>query len=93
MWMIRTKDGMELTEKEFKYWDNIPRDVEIKSLGVAIAREKGLEPLAVLLLAQAPQTDPKTQAKKYIEPEKAVASATYVMFESLLKGLAGIFFR
>lgn len=37
-WMIRTKEGLEITEKEFGYWDNIPSDIEIKSLGVGIAR-------------------------------------------------------
>ena len=40
------------------------------------AREKGLEPLAALLLAQGKDCpDPLTEAARYVDPEKGVASA------------------
>ncbi len=40
-----------------------------------IAREKGLEPLAELIFAQDPATDPALEAEKFIDPEKGVATA------------------
>lgn len=40
-----------------------------------IAREKGLEPLADILLAQQPETRPETEAARFISEEKGVASA------------------
>jgi uncharacterized protein len=40
-----------------------------------IAREKGLEPLADLIRFQSLETDPATEAEKYINAEKEVASA------------------
>ena len=40
-----------------------------------IAREKGLEPLAPLLFAQEPTTDPLAEADRFINPEKEVYSA------------------
>lgn len=40
----------------------------------AIAREKGLEPLADLLSTQEPKIDPLAEAQKFIDPEKGVAS-------------------
>jgi uncharacterized protein len=40
-----------------------------------IAREKGLEPLAVLILAQDSMTDPEQEALAYINEEKGVNSA------------------
>ena len=41
-----------------------------------VAREKGLEPLAQLLFAQAPDCpDPLTEAEKYIDPDKGVETA------------------
>ncbi len=40
----------------------------------AIAREKGLEPLADLLSTQAPKIDPLAEAQKFIDPDKGVAS-------------------
>jgi len=36
--MLRLKGGIELTEKEVGIWDNVPADVEISSVGLAIAR-------------------------------------------------------
>ncbi|MCR5806038.1 MAG: RNA-binding transcriptional accessory protein [Oscillospiraceae bacterium] len=41
----------------------------------SIAREKGLEPLAELILAQAPATDPEAEASAYINEEKGVEDA------------------
>ncbi len=46
MWMIRTKDGLEVTEKEVKCWDNIPHETEIQSVAVAIPRN-GAKPYIV----------------------------------------------
>ncbi|MBR4555804.1 MAG: RNA-binding transcriptional accessory protein [Ruminococcus sp.] len=41
----------------------------------SVAREKGLEPLAELILAQDRNTDPAAAAEEYIDEEKGVASA------------------
>lgn len=41
----------------------------------AVAREKGLEPLADLLFAQAAGTDPAREAAAFIDPEKGVENA------------------
>lgn len=41
----------------------------------AIAREKGLEPLALVLFDQLPKTDPLAEAAAFIDPEKGVESA------------------
>ena len=41
----------------------------------SIAREKGLEPLAQLILAQEGSTDPEKEAEAYIDQEKGVADA------------------
>ena len=38
-----------------------------------MAREKGLEPLAMWLMLQDPHGDPEKEAEKYIDPEKEVA--------------------
>ena len=40
-----------------------------------MAREKGLEPLAEILLAQDPTTDPDSEAAAFINPEKGVDDA------------------
>lgn len=40
-----------------------------------IAREKGLEPLAVFLLEQNKGSDPAAEAEKYIDPEKEIMTA------------------
>ncbi|MFH1060680.1 MAG: Tex family protein, partial [Pseudomonadota bacterium] len=40
-----------------------------------IAREKGLEPLALLIRAQDPATDPLAEAAAFVDAEKGVASA------------------
>ena len=39
-----------------------------------IARERGLEPLATLLLAQDPDTDPRREAEAYIRPDVGIAN-------------------
>ena len=41
----------------------------------AIAREKGLEPLAMLLMLQNPKTNPSTEAAAFVDEEKGVGSA------------------
>ncbi|MBM3132034.1 MAG: RNA-binding transcriptional accessory protein [Chloroflexi bacterium] len=40
-----------------------------------IAREKGLEPLALKIYAQAPNTDPLAEASRFVDPAKGVESA------------------
>ena len=51
-----------------------------------IAKEKGLEPLALLLFAQQPDCpDPLSEAAKYIDPEKGVETA-----EDALRGASDI---
>ncbi len=40
----------------------------------SVAKEKGLEPLALLILEQAESTDPQAAAAEYIDEEKGVAS-------------------
>ena len=47
MWMLRTKTGTELTERQLKYWDNVPEDVEIKALALALPRNKNQPPYIV----------------------------------------------
>lgn len=41
----------------------------------SIAREKGLEPLAVLLMLQDPKLNPEKEAAAFIDPEKGIADA------------------
>ena len=41
----------------------------------SVAREKGLEPLAQLLLEQSPAADPDAEAVRYVDEEKGVSSA------------------
>ena len=41
----------------------------------SIAKEKGLEPLAVLIMAQDKNTNPEKEAEKYIDEQKGVESA------------------
>ncbi len=40
-----------------------------------IAKEKGLEPLADIIWAQLPETDPMAEAQKFVDAEKGVGSA------------------
>jgi uncharacterized protein len=46
-----------------------------KRTRATIAREKGLEPLADIIWAQLPETDPVAEAMKFIDSEKGVGSA------------------
>ena len=41
----------------------------------SVARERGLEPLALLLLEQLDQTDPLAEAGRFVDPEKEVGGA------------------
>lgn len=43
-----------------------------KKTRASLAIEKGLQPLAEIILAQNPATDPAEEAKKYVDPEKGV---------------------
>lgn len=45
----------------------------------AIAREKGLEPLAVALFEQAPELDPAMEAAAYIDPDKGLPGEEEVL--------------
>ena len=40
MWMLKLKNGLELTEHELKCWDNVPKDAEIKAFGLSLHRNK-----------------------------------------------------
>ena len=56
-----------------------------------MARERGLEPLAHLLLAQDPATDPVAAARPYVAPDKGIASDTGVAtVEEALQGARDI---
>lgn len=65
-------------EKEIRAADNITRLEDLylpykpkRKTRATIAREKGLEPLAKILMAQAP-VDPEEKAEAFIDPEKEV---------------------
>lgn len=45
----------------------------------SVAREKGLEPLAELIMAQAESTDPEAEAAPYIDEEKELADTAAVL--------------
>jgi len=47
MWMLRLKTGLEITEKELSYWDNVPADVEITAFALALHRHGGQSPFIV----------------------------------------------
>jgi len=38
MWMLKLRDGLEITEEQMKFWDNVPSNVEIKALAFAVPR-------------------------------------------------------
>jgi uncharacterized protein len=44
-----------------------------------MAREKGLEPLALFILEQDPQADPTAEAENFVDPEKEVADAAQAL--------------
>jgi hypothetical protein len=46
MWLLRLKDGLELTEKELGCWDNVPGDVEIAAAALVINRQ-GAKPYVI----------------------------------------------
>ena len=46
MWMLRLKTGLEITEQELNYWDNVPADVEIVALALSLHRH-GLPPFII----------------------------------------------
>lgn len=68
-------------EKEIRAADNITRLEDLylpykpkRKTRATIAREKGLEPLAKILMTQAP-VDPEEKAEAFIDPEKEVENA------------------
>lgn len=61
----------KLTEIEDIYRPYRPK----RKTRATVAKAKGLAPLAELLCAQSPDTDPETAAQAYVDPEKEVASA------------------
>jgi hypothetical protein len=38
MWLLKLKGGVELTEGQLEYWDNVPMDVEIEALALVQSR-------------------------------------------------------
>ena len=38
MWMLRLKQGIEITEDQVQYWDNVPANVEIEAVAFAMPR-------------------------------------------------------
>lgn len=63
--------AMTLVEVEDIYRPFKPK----RKTRASVAREKGLEPLAELLLAQDKKTDPVSEAAAYVSEEKGVATA------------------
>lgn len=63
--------AMTLVEVEDIYRPFKPK----RKTRASVAREKGLEPLAELLLAQDKKTDPVSEAAAYVSDEKGVATA------------------
>ncbi|MCM1275008.1 MAG: RNA-binding transcriptional accessory protein [Lachnospiraceae bacterium] len=63
--------AMTLVEVEDIYRPFKPK----RKTRASVAREKGLEPLAELLLAQDKKTDPAAEAAAYVDGEKGVATA------------------
>jgi hypothetical protein len=39
MWVLRLKGGTEITEEQMRFWDNVPQNVEIEALAMAIQRQ------------------------------------------------------
>lgn len=63
--------AMTLVEVEDIYRPFKPK----RKTRASVAREKGLEPLAELILAQAADTDPAAEGAKYVDEEKGVNTA------------------
>ena len=63
--------AVTLTELEDIYRPFRPK----RRTRASIAKEKGLEPLAMIIFAQAEETNPYSEAEKFIDPEKGVESA------------------
>ncbi len=38
MWLLKLKQGVELTEKQMGFWDNVPANVEIEAVAFAMPR-------------------------------------------------------
>ncbi len=63
--------AVTLTELEDIYRPFRPK----RRTRASIAKEKGLEPLAMIIFAQAEETNPYSEAEKFIDAEKGVESA------------------
>ena len=77
----RLQEAKTLSELEDLYRPYRPK----RRTRAAIAKERGLEPLALWLMIQDPKGDPLQEAEKYTDPEKEVPDA-----ESALAGARDI---
>ena len=77
----RLQEAKTLSELEDLYRPFRPK----RRTRAAVAKERGLEPLALWLMIQDPKGDPLQEAEKYIDPEKEVPDA-----ESALAGARDI---
>lgn len=77
----RLQEAKTLSELEDLYRPYRPK----RRTRAAVAKERGLEPLALWLMIQDPKGDPLQEAEKYIDPEKEVPDA-----ESALAGARDI---
>ena len=78
---VRLQEAKTLSELEDLYRPYRPK----RRTRAAIAKERGLEPLALWLMIQDPKGDPLQEAEKYTDPEKEVPDA-----ESALAGARDI---
>ena len=39
MWLLKLRGGVEMTESDLGCWDNVPANVDIEALAIAIQRE------------------------------------------------------
>ena len=67
----RLQEAKTLSELEDLYRPYRPK----RRTRAAVAKERGLEPLALWLMIQEPKGDPLQEAEKYIDPEKEVPDA------------------
>ena len=78
---VRLQEAKTLSELEDLYRPYRPK----RRTRAAVAKERGLEPLALWLMIQDPKGDPLQEAEKYTDPEKEVPDA-----ESALAGARDI---
>ena len=39
MWMVKTKNGIAVTEAQVRYWDNVSTDIAIESIALSMPRK------------------------------------------------------